>query len=40
MVNIQYQPSIDYLGTEDGRTYTVYQSLPDNDEDGLHGRKS
>lgn len=28
------------LGTEDGQSYTVYPSLPDDDEEGLHGRNA
>lgn len=40
VIQVQYQLSFYPLGTEDGETYTVYPTLPDDDEDGQHGGRS
>ena len=36
-IEVTYIKSEYPLGTEDGQQYHIYPSLPDNDEDGLHG---
>lgn len=40
MIPVTYIEDRTPLGTEDGQSYTVYPSLPDDDEEGLHGRNA
>lgn len=40
-ITVEYIESTNWLGTCDGELYTIYPTdLPDNDEDGNHGRQA
>lgn len=39
-IPVQFVEAEAPLGTEDGQDYTVHPQLPDNDEEGQHGRQT